>query len=163
MQRIQLPSNSLQQQYKRQASFGVSNHDSITESNNNNNNSNNNESTTNSLHYYLNELQTVGMRIRQCVDQGYNLLNREKSDLNNASLNTNDNAKAYAGFIVPQYNPTCTSTPYLNDIINNNNNNSNGNSQQQFNSINNPYSNNDNDENESESEIIYLNGKRKYN
>lgn len=146
MQRTQPPSsNNLQQQYKRQASFGAT-----TDLSN----------TTNSPHldhhnddddhhyYYSNELQTVGMRIRQCVDQGFNLLNREKSDLTNASLDNNDNIKNYAGFIVPQYNPTCKTTDFN---INNNN----------INIQNDPNNNThqDNDENE----MICSNGKRKYN
>lgn len=145
MQRAQPPSNNLRQQYKRQASFGTSNHDNMIASNNNNNNSNNNNNN-NSPYYYSNELQTVGMRIRQCIDQGYNLLNREKSDLSNASLNANDNVKNYASLIVPQYNPSCATTINSNDISNNNNNNS-------------DYE----DYNDGENEKIYSNGKRKYN
>lgn len=103
----QLQQHLQQQQYKRQASFGVG--DNAIEQQRSNDPLNSPYINTNSTnpHYYASELQTVGMRIRQRVDQGYSLLlNREKSDLSNASLNPQDyNVKNYAGLIVPQFNP----------------------------------------------------------
>lgn len=120
MQRPQAPPQLLQanqQACKRQASFGVS--DQIPDKNTpyiNPNSSN--------PHYMENELKTVGMRIRQRVDQGYSLLNREASDLvlSQASLNNETNVKNYAGLIVPQFNPVSPSLESQPQFQNTNNN-----------------------------------------
>lgn len=90
--------HQLQQQYKRQNSYGVAEMGQDSAHSNSSSNSNNN---------MANELQTLGMRIRQRVDQGYSLAKPGNNPgLSNASLNPQDNVKNYAALIVPQFNPT---------------------------------------------------------
>ncbi|CAL9729228.1 hypothetical protein MOUN0_G01772 [Monosporozyma unispora] len=165
------PPPDLQQQCKRQTSYGVGEmgqemariSDPLNSKYINTNSSN--------PHYMSNELATVGMRIRQRVDQGYTLLNREKSDLNNASLNIDDNIKNYAGLIVPQFNPTSPplsnnstfeNTSIANSTITTTLDNStttttNNNTDQDI-----QMCNEQEEEEEEEEEVIYSNGKRRY-
>lgn len=163
----------LQQQYKRQNSYGVGEmgQQDSTQSNNMQNNN-----------YMTNELQTLGMRIRQRVDQGYSLAKPGNNPvLTNASLNPQDNVKNYAALIVPQFNPTSPPLSNNNNATfepnDNTNNGIDSTTSATFNNCNNSFNTNtdnciDTDNRntnnridtsiDTNEQVIYSNGKRRY-
>lgn len=97
---------------------------------------------------YQKELQTVGMRIRQRIDQGYQIpptgqpkmpsMNTSHSADKSPSLNPNHNIRDYASIIVPQFRSGSDLTPLFEETeniqsnncnINNSNSDRNNNSQ----------------------------------
>lgn len=130
---------------------------------------------------YQRELQTVGMRIRQRIDQGYQIppngqvqnANLINPGSNSPSLNPSCNIRDYASIIVPQFRSGSDLTPLFEETENantafdstntmNNNNNSNyGNTNttndyknQSNNRNSNSYINNNNEDDEDDEEEL---------
>ncbi|CCF55991.1 hypothetical protein KAFR_0A05560 [Kazachstania africana CBS 2517] len=91
---------------------------------------------------YQKALSTVGMRVRQKIDQGYNIPFNAK---NNPSLQSN--IKEYAGLIVPQYRQTTAGANFEPPMLVNQRTVSTASSLEMFNDL--------------ENDIVCSNGKRR--